>query len=693
METLARVEENDEQQIKESLDATNSSSLSSPKEIADPVVYKLVRVEGDGRLVPATDDEVMEVEDLLEDDRSELPLVSDTGQSEGCILKDGLPPVKDKLGSSEGISQSENAEVKVQKLNARLEYIGVMLQKVKQEERLRLSSGSPDHSSCQMKVDGGCSDQHSQLPANDETPQTDHSLQETVPLLSPKLNDRCTTQLGSEICLKPADVSKVAGSSSDSAACSSSMPDFSKIKGEICLDNLTIKELHETFRATFGRETTVKDKLWLKRRIAMGLTNSCDVSTTTFIIKDKTLIKKKIEEETQCGMKSCKSADQIDGVSNVSCKDLPTSPTNQVGDRQVISGKRLRKPEAEHEHKCEDPHTEHIGSKRVRKPTKRYIEELSEVDTQECSVKLVSTVKYSGHGQPDPKPRVRPVRNVGLDGTAVVTRQESLGGSGVQVPYVSRVRRGRPRENFMPLMKYHPSSMGMAAKLVKKALGVRVSRPDSDNGDRNVKARLPSQRIEQPVKKEEKVEKPNDVVTCMSGQQQPVEMENVDLSGDNSDCNVTTVSTAKGGARRKHHRAWTLSEVVKLVEGVSRYGAGRWSEIKRLAFASYTYRTSVDLKDKWRNLLRASFAQSPTDKGMKNSRKHAAMPIPVPILLRVRELAEKHSQAAHVICAGNSGGCSGRSSVHETRCSKFHFGVALRLWGADAENSGWLDTQ
>ena len=73
-------------------------------------------------------------------------------------------------------------------------------------------------------------------------------------------------------------------------------------------------------------------------------------------------------------------------------------------------------------------------------------------------------------------------------------------------------------------------------------------------------------------------------------------LTHADSSGDNSDENVVTVPTAKGGMRRKHHRAWTLSEVIKLVEGVSKCGAGRWSEIKRLAFASYSYRTSVDPK-------------------------------------------------------------------------------------------------
>lgn len=129
-----------------------------------------------------------------------------------------------------------------------------------------------------------------------------------------------------------------------------------------------------------------------------------------------------------------------------------------------------------------------------------------------------------------------------------------------------------------------------------------------------------------------------------------VKLKNVESYKTNSDDEVVTVPTANGGMRRKHHRPWTLSEVVKLVEGVAKYGAGRWSEIKRLAFASYSYRTSVDLKvsgrsvepakanfivytvgllaftirlksaiiiqDKWRNLLRASVAELPTGNGV-----------------------------------------------------------------------------
>jgi hypothetical protein len=59
---------------------------------------------------------------------------------------------------------------------------------------------------------------------------------------------------------------------------------------------------------------------------------------------------------------------------------------------------------------------------------------------------------------------------------------------------------------------------------------------------------------------------------------------------------VATVPTANGGTRRKHHRPWTLREVMTLVEGVARCGGGKWADIKKLAFAAVGYRTAVDLK-------------------------------------------------------------------------------------------------
>ncbi|KAF6163950.1 hypothetical protein GIB67_015541 [Kingdonia uniflora] len=104
-------------------------------------------------------------------------------------------------------------------------------------------------------------------------------------------------------------------------------------------------------------------------------------------------------------------------------------------------------------------------------------------------------------------------------------------------------------------------------------------------------------------------------VIAFSGEMQP-ELGKLD-SKENFYTEIPGVPIAKDGIRRKPHHTLSLCEVVKLVEGVSRYGIGRWSEIKRVSFASSPFRTSVDLKDKWRNLLRASFAQGPPDQ-MKN---------------------------------------------------------------------------
>ncbi|KAF8007716.1 hypothetical protein BT93_K1650 [Corymbia citriodora subsp. variegata] len=97
----------------------------------------------------------------------------------------------------------------------------------------------------------------------------------------------------------------------------------------------------------------------------------------------------------------------------------------------------------------------------------------------------------------------------------------------------------------------------------------------------------------------------------------------------------------KGIDRRKHQRMWTLAEVTKLVDGISEYGAGKWTDIKRLFFATSAYRTPIDLRDKWRNLLRASHALK-SHKGEAEKEKNAVRPLPKSLLRRVRELATIH---------------------------------------------------
>lgn len=57
----------------------------------------------------------------------------------------------------------------------------------------------------------------------------------------------------------------------------------------------------------------------------------------------------------------------------------------------------------------------------------------------------------------------------------------------------------------------------------------------------------------------------------------------------------TPVISKKVKCPRKH-KVWTIAEVRNLIDGVSQYGVGKWTEIKRLLFSSSAHRTPVDLK-------------------------------------------------------------------------------------------------
>ncbi|XAR49899.1 hypothetical protein NMG60_11004075 [Bertholletia excelsa] len=656
IESLIGIEGNEEAKFDDITVTKTSCAPSSPREIADPVVYKLVRVDVDGRLVPATDDEVVEVEDLLEDEKSEicpaagaepsgeLLAADDEGVEVGDLLEDdkgeicalaevgqniGLPVTDDEVVEVGDLLEDEKCEI------CPVVDVGSSIDRLPSDrDQFKSSKGQSEKTEPDAEMSNRQPDAEADLGRNAA------QAEETVHSVS---SGSCINQSATDgEWANPLD-GPTEDRSSTLVVCASSKPDFSKLEGQICLDNLSVRELHETFKATFGRETSVKDKQWLKRRIAMGLANSCDVSTMTFFIKDNKVVIQDKEESSNtvdgCFVKdlAVRDVNENYGGSLIGCN-------NQVENPQIVACKRSRNSSVEYDCSNEDQHAAQRAAKRVRKPTKRYIEELSEIESREYSGKIMSSVKNSGQGQPSPRSRVRPVQDVRVDGRPIATRQDSLGGSDIEVPYVCRVRRSRPRENFVALMKLQPSGMGMAAKLVKKALRVCGPRQDNNIGNKIFEARPASGWTQKPHINEPANDKHYQGIN-ESELEKEFEPGSVD-SAVNSDDYTMTVPTAKGGIRRKHHRPWTLSEVVKLVEGVARYGAGRWSEIKRLAFASYSYRTSVDLKDKWRNLLRASFAQSPAEKAVQNSRKPASVPIPAPILLRVRELAEMQTQVA-----------------------------------------------
>ncbi|CAJ1968919.1 unnamed protein product [Sphenostylis stenocarpa] len=113
-------------------------------------------------------------------------------------------------------------------------------------------------------------------------------------------------------------------------------------------------------------------------------------------------------------------------------------------------------------------------------------------------------------------------------------------------------------------------------------------------------------------------------------------------SPSESEDGCSTTKSSRRKDRRKHQKMWTLPEVLKLVEGISEYGVGHWTDIKRFLFSSSSYRTPIDLRDKWRNLLRASSAQKNKKGGGEQNDEFALRPLPFNVVDRVRELAKIH---------------------------------------------------
>ncbi|CAH1441994.1 unnamed protein product [Lactuca virosa] len=69
---------------------------------------------------------------------------------------------------------------------------------------------------------------------------------------------------------------------------------------------------------------------------------------------------------------------------------------------------------------------------------------------------------------------------------------------------------------------------------------------------------------------------------------------------------------------------------------------GKWTHIKKLLFSTSVHRTPVDLKDKWRNLLKASRALKGSRIEDEQKRSQPWRPLPKSILCRVRELASTY---------------------------------------------------
>ncbi|KAG0560760.1 hypothetical protein KC19_9G011000 [Ceratodon purpureus] len=700
-----------------------SPAAASKQSVDDRLVYKLVKVGDDGSVLPATEDEVFQ------------SLVSGSGNGLSSFDPDGSDggedDEEDEEDEEEGEDDDEGTEYDTddedqderdrhiplqdlaaqrQKLRARLQVLDSMLLKVDAEAQQRQAAerdaagNDLGHEDNYLSAGDGSGDKRHRRPnpkyfdfeggEDAASGQPALSSSSGEPMLTPTketaVSPRVTSGWGSHrssvrsasthrarsaVTQKPfmRTGAKVVSPGSMAPGMSSPVP-----HDDVSLDNLSIRELHEAFKSTYGRETSVKDKHWLKRQISAGWMRQRDAAFKSQLqlpSKLKTRLDQGSHAEqplpsvspTSVGAIERDAANEANGAEfhkdsawnglegKGSQHGMTTPASVSTGGRfDVFNTGSLSSSGAARGQIAlygEVVNTgEPVGGKRQRKPNRKYIEEEAEAASGGTPV----NDNRSPYGEPEGNGLDSSSnyfwRTVETDGPADMTfgRHGTLRGSTLRNASSKNMSVAHKPKLVSGIAKR--KTEGRAAKLVKMAHSSRSTRQDSEGA----------------VRKDELSGGPGDRASVLlpvvpfdpSSVLQPLPLD----SRPENEQPIATVPTANGGTRRKHHRPWTLREVMTLVEGVARCGGGKWADIKKLAFSNVGYRTAVDLKDKWRNLLRASRAQlHPAKQGERKKQFTAA--IPAPILARVRELAALQNQISPTAVSGSSTSRSGRT-VH-----------------------------
>ncbi|XP_024366866.1 uncharacterized protein [Physcomitrium patens] len=698
-----------------------SPAATSKPNVDDRLVYKLVKVGDDGSVLPATEDEVFQ------------SLVSGSGNGLSSFdadeSGDGEDDEEDEEEDDERTEYDTDDEpderarnipfqdlaAQRQKLRARLQVLDSMLLQVDAAEQERMAAerdasendlGHKDIFSPYFSAADGSGDKRQRRPnpkyfgfeAGEDGASGQPALSSSSgePILTPTkeaaVSPRVTSGWGSHR-------SSVRSASTHRARSAVTQKPFTRTgtkvvspvslasgirsaaHEEVSLENLSIRELHEAFRATYGRDTSVKDKHWLKRQISAGWMGQREaafkpqppVSSKLKIRLEEDdhaeqplpsvgltsvgAVERDAANEAKTGAESLKDSAWNSLEGKGSQHGMTTSAIVSTGGRfDVFNTGSLNSSDAARGQIALYGEVvnagEPVGGKRQRKPNRRYIE-----DETEGSPGFIPTndnrslYGESGGNGMDSSANFT-WRTVETDGPAdMIGRHGTLRGPTIRNASNKNVSAAQRPKIVGGIAKRKLE--GRASTLVKMADPARPTRQDTEGkvrkdglsesnggaGDR-VSVLMPIVPFD-----------PSAIL-------QPLPLD----SRPENDLPIATVPTANGGTRRKHHRPWTLREVMTLVEGVARCGGGKWADIKKLAFSNVGYRTAVDLKDKWRNLLRASRAQlHPAKQGERKKQFTAA--IPAPILARVRELAALQNQISPTAGTGSSTIRSGRT-VH-----------------------------
>ncbi|KAK4432457.1 hypothetical protein Salat_1007800 [Sesamum alatum] len=286
--------------------------------------------------------------------------------------------------------------------------------------------------------------------------------------------------------------------------------------------------------------------------------------------------------------------------------------------------------------------------KRSRKPTQRYVDELADpisAYSRKRREVSTSTLKDKSLGVKDHK-------KCHVASKAMQLPAEESSVIAIQVPFGSLVHKECPEGRTCDLAQHVDTR-----NLMTKSKGKRVTPDKKKKRDEFITAvhlKKGDDCAASKTRRDDQItvahsKKSNDRITLPSHKKRndciiamtPKKRDDC-LTGAHQkkrdDC-IITESPEEVSGRRKHHRLWSITEVRKLIDGVSQYGVGRWSRIKKLFFSTSAHRTSVDLKDKWRNLLKASGILDQGKRQGEKKRNMAWRPLPKSILRRVCELA------------------------------------------------------
>ncbi|KAI7753841.1 hypothetical protein M8C21_031995 [Ambrosia artemisiifolia] len=198
-----------------------------------------------------------------------------------------------------------------------------------------------------------------------------------------------------------------------------------------------------------------------------------------------------------------------------------------------------------------------------------------------------------------------------------------------------------------PTKRYIDESSMLSLVNAKKRKEASCGSKVKPSGDRRVKSQTevkPKEKMPSPaISFDKAIQVPfsSDVPTECQKNNSPTKPENriENYSSAPEGDSETMPRSVTSGNQRKLHRVWTVSEVKKLLDGVAHFGVGKWTHIKKSFFSSSAHRTPVDLKDKWRNLLKASHAIKGSRIEDDQKRSQSWRPLPKSVLCRVRELA------------------------------------------------------